>query len=245
MLFGRGFLVAIASGLLVSAAVEFTQLTGVWGIYPCAYRVFDVVDLMTNTSGALLGSLLALLVPRRIWSSHAPTDASLPHPVTRGRRLLAVLCDGLAAILIAYAAAVGARIVFWLVQNELPEVGAADQFGTLFALAVTLIIVLATGRTIGDFAVELRYVSRQPAVISRPLRFLAGIGGCLILTALPEPWNSAPLLFVIVVFLTVFVTENGRGLPGLAMAARLTDAREPTGSHRVEARESSGDESRS
>jgi hypothetical protein len=37
------------AGLGVSAMVEFTQLTGVWGLYPCAYRVFDVVDLETNT----------------------------------------------------------------------------------------------------------------------------------------------------------------------------------------------------
>lgn len=35
--------------------LETTQLTGVWGLAPCPYRLFDVDDLITNTAGALIG----------------------------------------------------------------------------------------------------------------------------------------------------------------------------------------------
>ncbi|WP_295854841.1 VanZ family protein, partial [uncultured Microbacterium sp.] len=62
---GRGILIAGLAGLATSGLIETTQLTGVWGIFPCAYRVFDVDDLIANTSGALLGSILAFAVPAR------------------------------------------------------------------------------------------------------------------------------------------------------------------------------------
>lgn len=45
-----------AIGLGVSLLLELTQLTGVWFAFPCAYRLFDVDDLIINTLGALLGA---------------------------------------------------------------------------------------------------------------------------------------------------------------------------------------------
>lgn len=53
-----------------SVFIETTQLTGVWGFYPCAYRQFDVDDMLTNTLGAVLGFGLGALythfVPQHI-----------------------------------------------------------------------------------------------------------------------------------------------------------------------------------
>lgn len=42
---------------LFSLFLELTQLSGLYGIYPRAYRVFDVDDLITNTFGGVLGYL--------------------------------------------------------------------------------------------------------------------------------------------------------------------------------------------
>lgn len=42
-------------GFCISLAIELTQGTGLWGLAPCPYRVADVDDLLTNTTGALLG----------------------------------------------------------------------------------------------------------------------------------------------------------------------------------------------
>lgn len=36
------------------------QGTGVFGFFKCLYRLFDVDDLMLNTSGAVLGFLVTL-----------------------------------------------------------------------------------------------------------------------------------------------------------------------------------------
>ena len=40
---------------------ELTQLSGLYGIYPRPYRLFDVDDLMLNTLGGIIGYILAPL----------------------------------------------------------------------------------------------------------------------------------------------------------------------------------------
>lgn len=56
-------------GFLVSLFYELTQLSGLFFIYPKAYRFASVDDLITNTLGAMIGyavtPLLALLLPSR------------------------------------------------------------------------------------------------------------------------------------------------------------------------------------
>jgi len=48
----------IILSFLLSLFFEITQLTGLYHIYPYAYRVFDVDDLIINTLGGLLGYLI-------------------------------------------------------------------------------------------------------------------------------------------------------------------------------------------
>lgn len=60
-IFKRSLLVSTLITAGLSLAIELTQLTGIWGVYDCAYRIFDVDDLMTNTAGGLLGAILALV----------------------------------------------------------------------------------------------------------------------------------------------------------------------------------------
>jgi glycopeptide antibiotics resistance protein len=44
--------------------LELTQLTGVWGAYPCAYRRFDVDDVIMNSAGAVVGAGFASCLDR-------------------------------------------------------------------------------------------------------------------------------------------------------------------------------------
>ncbi len=55
--------VAAPLALGASLTLELTQLTALWGLLPCAYRVFDVDDLLLNTVGALLGCGIAVALP--------------------------------------------------------------------------------------------------------------------------------------------------------------------------------------
>lgn len=43
-------------GALLTLSIELTQLTGIWGLYPCAYRQFNVDDLLLNLLGVLAGA---------------------------------------------------------------------------------------------------------------------------------------------------------------------------------------------
>ena len=46
-------------GLLLSLFFELTQLSGLYFIYPRPYRTFDVDDLIVNTTGTMVGYMLA------------------------------------------------------------------------------------------------------------------------------------------------------------------------------------------
>jgi len=226
---GRGVVVAGLVGLGVSGFIEVTQLTGVWGLYPCAYRVFDVDDLLTNTLGAVVGSLMALVVPRRHWGTPRYVDAESPRPVTRGRRFLAMLCDVIAAWLTSLTVTVVLNLALWAVGAEQArrDTAALELVGESVPIVVWLIVVLATGRTIGDLAVQLRYTGGGlPVGLARVLRYLGGIGGYLILLALPGAWGLAAGAFFVLSIVLVLTTPDRRGLPGILSGQRLEDARE-------------------
>jgi hypothetical protein len=225
----RGVVTALVVGFAVSACVEVTQLTGVWGLYPCAYRVFDVDDLLTNTLGAVLGSLLALAVPRRLRGSPRLPDAGEPQPVTRGRRLLGMVCDGLAAWLLSLSVVVVVQLALFLLGAEaaVQDGSAASLVGSAVPIAVWLVVTLATGGTVGDHAVQLRFAGGPlPVGLARALRFFGGIGGWLLLIALPGAWTFVAAVFAGLSVVLVFTT-GGRGLPGLVSGQRVVDAREP------------------
>ena len=50
---------AFGLGFILSLFYEVTQLTGIYGIYNCPYRIFDVDDLLLNSTGTLVGFFLA------------------------------------------------------------------------------------------------------------------------------------------------------------------------------------------
>lgn len=56
--FKCGWLKTILLTFGLSLFFEFTQLTGLYGIYPRSYRLFDVDDLMLNTLGGMVGFLI-------------------------------------------------------------------------------------------------------------------------------------------------------------------------------------------
>lgn len=228
LLGGRGLVAALVAGFGLSAFVELTQLTGVWGLYPCAYRVFDVDDLLANTIGAVVGSLLALAVPRRLRGSARLPDADLPEPVTRSRRLLGMVCDALAAWVLSLSIVVVVQLGLSLLGAQSAVRDVAALVGSAVTIAVWLVVTLATGRTVGDHAVQLRFTGGElPVGLARFLRFAGGIGGYLVLVALPGAWGLVEAVFVLASVTLVFTRLGPRGLPGVLSGQRLVDAREP------------------
>lgn len=80
---------------LLSLFFELTQLTGLYGIYPRGYRLFDVDDLMINTLGGLTGYFTAAVFAKILPSRKAIDERAyeLAERVTFFRRLTATLVD--------------------------------------------------------------------------------------------------------------------------------------------------------
>lgn len=56
--------VALYFGVGLTLTAELTQLTGLWGLYSCAYRQFNVDDLILNALGVVVGFLLARIASK-------------------------------------------------------------------------------------------------------------------------------------------------------------------------------------
>lgn len=226
LLTGRGVVVAAVVGFLLSLSVELTQLTGLWGVYDCAFRIFDVVDLETNTLGAILGSLLALAFPARLQDRAVP-GADRPGPVTRGRRLLAMACDALAFVLLSNGATIVLRFALDVVGAERTSEGPwPDRLGLLVALAVWAATVLLTGRSIGDLAVRLRFTGGPlPDPLVRVLRLVSGVAGWAVLGLVPDVGEFLQIAFVVIHLGLVAAFPDGRGLVGLVTGTQPADSR--------------------
>ncbi len=237
---GRGILIAGITGFAVSALIETTQLTGVWGIFPCAYRVFDVDDLIANTSGALLGSLVAFAVPAPHRGARKSPDAEKPRPVTRRRRLLGIVCDVVGIGLVGFAVSIFVQAGISLTRGERATFSTDDVAslaGTVVSAGLWLGIVLVTGRSVGDLATRVRFTDGMlPAWVARPLRFVTGAGMFVALGALPAPWSLSATALALATFALLFAWRDGRGLTGWLGRRRLVDDRAGVVSPTVDAR---------
>lgn len=243
---GRSVAVSTATGLLVSLAIETTQLSGVWGIYACAYRVGDVDDLITNTSGAFLGALLA---PWVLWWMPRPHsfDATreLPRPVTNARRWLGMALDLAAFHVVGVTLVIVYRIILLTVTGHLPP--QADVVEAVLSTLVPAVFVFllpaahGTGASLGQRAVRLEPQWDQQASTRLRLGRAAAVGGvyaCALFCAQwrpGTPWGDAAEVLANLLLLAALVAvpvTGQRGLSGVLTAARFVDDRAPaTDSH--------------
>ena len=209
----RGVVVATGLGLGLSLLVELTQKTGVWHLYDCAYRLFDVDDLIVNTLGATVGSLLSILVVRR-----RRGHVVLPTTISFGRRLVGFACDAVFIALTGALAALAWRGYHLYLRDRPVEdldlhVQNVLQWGIPFA--VEAVLVLGLGRTVGELVVSLHTRPRRPRLLvpGRLVKLATGIAP-LFLLALPEPRVGVPLvgIFVVATVACAWRTKGHRGL---------------------------------
>lgn len=221
-----GVLGATVAGLLVSLLVETTQLTGNWFLYPCSYRVFDVDDLIANSAGALLGGIVApllALVPGQ--RQERPADE--PRRLTGSRRLLGMLCDVLTVGLIGVVAGVTVNAVAMARGVDVLATGVHQAQGIVGFLPalVELIVVLTTGRTVGEAAVRLG-PARRPNVTQRTVRWALGVGGWSMLTQVDSGWSGAASIgLVLISLLAVWTTREHRGFAAWVSRIEIADDR--------------------
>lgn len=150
----------------LSLFFELTQLSGLYGIYPRPYRLFDVDDLIINTTGGVLGGLLAPALMRAFPTREEMDRKSYAQGarVTWLRRFVAFVIDNVVGVgltvlvmtLLARLFDLTSPLLTWLIN-------------AVFAPLVVFVLspLLAGGATLGKRLVRIRVVCED----GRPVGF--------------------------------------------------------------------------
>lgn len=212
----RGIGWALAIGLGTSLVIEVAQGSALWGLYPCPYRVAEVDDLITNTTGALVGWTIGFLVTRVVPFREPARREDLDSPTVR-RRVLAVAADLMLVASLTFGVDVVAAFV--LDVRGMGADAGRGWFTTLGILVPTLLLlgvplIRRDRATPGQAAVLLGLASRASGTPAGPAsptaRFavrwlpmlLLGTAGIIIVTVAES--------------LTVLLRRDRRSFAGLA-----------------------------
>ena len=208
--FGFNFIKTLLAGFSLSLFFEITQLTGLYGVYPRPYRIFNVDDLMVNSLGAALGYVVAPIF--KGWTPEVEKDRAFENAkeVTFPRRILAF---GMDIAIITGLYPMGSFIL----QNLGMDLGRGG-----FSFAITFILsglyfmgsTIILRRTPGMALVKVKIHGGKDRsltpfrMVLRHLLFLLWFPGSLALlevTRLGEPYLSLLYLFVFVLMGSGFV----------------------------------------
>lgn len=144
-------------GLLLSLFYEATQFTGLWGIYPHAFRFADVDDLIINTLGAVfgfyVGGLLDKLLPEPMKDKTLQSEhASLL------RRLLSLIVDSIFVNILFELLRV---IVLLLTGNKQDLIGIALYLISGGIIFILLPLMSKKKRTLGMSILNLSFKDRN------------------------------------------------------------------------------------
>jgi len=95
--FQKKFWMVLILTFTLSLFFELTQLSGLYGLYPRPYRLFDVDDLMLNTLGGVLGYLFYLLFQKLLPNKDKIDQRDLKEAgkVTYMKRFFAFVIDSI------------------------------------------------------------------------------------------------------------------------------------------------------
>ena len=138
---------------LLSLFFELTQLSGLYGIYPRQYRLFDVDDLMINTLGGLIGHILTPLVTFFIPSIDKLDEKGYKKgtKVTLIRRGVSLVID----------------ILFIIVFNILSKIllfgTGLSEYSLLLVLTLYYVLIppFVSGKTLGKKVIRLKVSSKE------------------------------------------------------------------------------------
>ncbi|RJQ82839.1 VanZ family protein [Pseudonocardiaceae bacterium YIM PH 21723] len=225
-LFRRGVLTTTLVGFGASLFIECTQRTGNWFLYPCAYRLFDVDDLLANTAGAPVGWLLAPVLA--LLPGQQVADPGLPRPLTARRRLFGMLLDltawWLTSSLVTLMIVV---VLFTAIEDFTGERIITVVVQGVVALVFFLVIPLrGNGASLGQRIVRLRPVRMDgtpPSTRQKLRRSVLGMFGYSLLSLLGFDFVTTVLF--IAHGIGAIRTKEHRGLSAKWSGLRMTDDR--------------------
>ncbi|TQK76140.1 glycopeptide antibiotics resistance protein [Rarobacter incanus] len=237
--FGRSFAFASFSGLAMSLAIEATQLTGVWGLVGCAYRVADIDDVITNTTGAVLGAALAPLILG--WMPQArqlEATRDRARRVARPRRLVGMGLDLATFWIGTYILAIVYRAVgLYGFGRPLPS-GQSWMF-SFVPMAIVAALMAAPSLLGSGASVGQRLVWLEPRWRGRPRRAVRYLTGFAPFAA-AQLWAAAPHVdpgipaalgtcWLLLAGIGVIADKSARGISYRLARVELVDPRASAG----------------
>lgn len=142
-------------GFMISLIFEFTQLSGLFGIYPHPYRVFDVDDLIQNTFGMVVGAQLSFVW--RLFKAPSHITIRQGGEVSLRRRFIADIIDELILNIILLIVIYFSKknIVFFAI-HPLKSFPLYFELIMLLNLGLGLIVYLGKGQSLGMKLMGLR-----------------------------------------------------------------------------------------
>lgn len=209
---------------------EITQLTGIYGIYNCAYRLFDVDDLMMNTFGGVIGYFIAPAV-LAVFPSKKTIEERAAYLVEKDEVkpmsvLLAILID-------LFLVDLSRQWIMVFTKHN--EVTSFIVTTLLLIVFLVLIPIIWNGRTLGTAVMRFRYSSKlsKKTTISRLIKrfvaiyvayFVSVIAGTLdnIHVTMNSPYYEASVflalgstliffILTIVIFIHIMLVIFGKG----------------------------------
>ncbi|MEJ8778755.1 VanZ family protein [Pseudogracilibacillus sp. ICA-222130] len=173
-------------GFSVSLFFEITQITGLYGIYNCPYRLFDVDDLILNTLGAVIGFKIAPFILALFPSKDQPLEKAekvfQAGTVSAMPKLLAIVID---YYVVAFV---------WLVFSFIFQIdhGSIEFFSKLLGLFLLqfMMPLLSGGKTIGTIVLRFTLVQEEGGYPFRRALFKRWIG-------LITPWMLGNIFLVV------------------------------------------------
>lgn len=157
--FGRRFPQVLALSFALTLFFETTQLSGLYGIYPRPYRLFDVDDLMLNTLGGVIGYGLAPFLTQLFPTSWQMMAAAFAkgRRVSFSRRFVAFVVDWLCLALVTAVVSLLSRRLPYDITST-PVVWYSLEMLGYFVL----LPVLWHGTTLGKRLVKIKITAALP-----------------------------------------------------------------------------------
>lgn len=171
----------------VSLFFEITQLTGIYGIYNCAYRLFDVDDLLSNTFGGIMGFFIGPAV-LAIFPSKKKIEERADYLMEKDeiKAPVVLIAFGIDLFII--------DIIRQLILNVINHNEVTSFMITTVLLVIALLVIpmLWNGRTIGTFIMRFRYSSKisKTVTLSRLAKRFVAIYVAYFVTVIVSTMNN-------------------------------------------------------
>lgn len=194
--------------LITTCLIETAQLTGLFGIYPYAYRTFEVDDIIFNTLGGVLGWFCAKLFARALPPQQIGTP-SITHEPGLIRRLVALWIDLTLIALVTFGPWMFCDLASELLFDQAFMVFGMNVVQTESVLTLACFVIgfggieiilpwVKDGSTPGGLIVRMSFETKERLRGKRVLFYLVRSAFLILLFTLPQLMIMLTLIFYLV-----------------------------------------------